>query len=202
VRALYFILAFVVMASLAALLARNVFGPTDLANGQSSNPGEFQSGPQVGAKIPGPFEPLNINGKDAGKEACLYCRYENEPVLMVFASKPGEGVKTLVREFDKAVLEAKKPKEVGACVIVTQMNKDTENSLLELSKHENLQNVVLAMIEPKQVRKYTLHPDAQVTVLMYDQRVVKVNHAFKSNELTEARAKELGAEAKQFLLSH
>jgi len=34
--------------------------------------GTAKSGPQVTEKVPGPFQPLNVNGPDAGKKACLY----------------------------------------------------------------------------------------------------------------------------------
>ena len=49
---------------------------------------DVKSGPQVGSTLPGPFEPLNLNGPDAGDECCLFCKYGNNPVVMVFASKP------------------------------------------------------------------------------------------------------------------
>jgi hypothetical protein len=34
---------------------------------------KVKSGPQVGEELAGPFHPLNINGKAAGKKHCLYC---------------------------------------------------------------------------------------------------------------------------------
>ena len=37
--------------------------------------GAVTSGPQLGAKLPGPFAPLNVTGPDAGKKACLFCRF-------------------------------------------------------------------------------------------------------------------------------
>jgi hypothetical protein len=30
----------------------------------------FQSGPQVGSNVPGPFHPLNVTGANAGQKAC------------------------------------------------------------------------------------------------------------------------------------
>jgi hypothetical protein len=31
----------------------------------------LESGPQVGTTIPGPFNPLNVTGEDAGEKRCL-----------------------------------------------------------------------------------------------------------------------------------
>ena len=46
---------------------------------------ELKSGPQTGDKVPGAFHPYNVNGEDAGKVACLYCKAGDDPVAMVFA---------------------------------------------------------------------------------------------------------------------
>ncbi|HEV3439216.1 MAG TPA: hypothetical protein VG122_17750 [Gemmata sp.] len=198
-RVLYFIAAFVAMGTLAAFVARTLFAPTGLATGQPADPKEFLSGPQVGSKIPGPFEPLNINGKDAGEEACLYCRYGNAPVVMIFATKPTEGLDALVRHVEKAAVEAGRSGGVGACVVITESNEDTKTALSKLADKENLKQVVLGMIEPRFLKKYQLHSAAEVTVLLYSKLVVRVNHAYKPGELTEKVASDLGKEAATFL---
>ena len=46
---------------------------------------DLKSGPQVGEDVPGPFHPLNVNGEDAGKKACLYCKAGDSPVVAIFA---------------------------------------------------------------------------------------------------------------------
>jgi hypothetical protein len=33
--------------------------------------GDLESGPKVGEKVPGPFNPLNVTGSFAGKKQCL-----------------------------------------------------------------------------------------------------------------------------------
>jgi hypothetical protein len=45
----------------------------------------LKSGPQVNEDVPGPFHPLNINGKAAGRKNCLYCQNGANPVAVVFA---------------------------------------------------------------------------------------------------------------------
>jgi len=34
----------------------------------------LKSGPQVGESVPGPFEPLNVTGAQAGQKFCQYCK--------------------------------------------------------------------------------------------------------------------------------
>jgi hypothetical protein len=189
-RVLYFAAAFLVMGTLAAFAARSFFRP-----GGS----EFLSGPQVGSKVPGVFEALNINGKDAGEEACLYCRYGSAPVVMIFASKPTETLTTLLQPIEKGAAESAKAREVGACLVITQRNKEIRDSLGKLADKENYKQIVLGMIEPGGLKKYQLHADAEVTVLFYSNQVVRVNHAYKAGEFTEQVAREVGKEAADFL---
>jgi hypothetical protein len=164
--------------------------------GGAAPDGEFASGPQVGSKLPGPFEPFNINGAEAGEEACLYCKYGNAPVVMIFAAKPSDGLTSLVQKIEKAAADAK-GNEVGACVVVTDASAETKTALNKLAGKENLKHVVLGVIEPKGVKHYTLHPEAEVTVLLYSKLVVRVNRAFKSGELTEKAITEVADEAVQ-----
>ena len=131
--------------------ARALFAPGDLAT-RPSNVDVFESGPQVGSKVPGAFHPFNINGKAAGDEECLFCRYGDAPVAMVFASKLSPQVPALVRGLEKAATAA--AGEVGACLIVTENNAETKSALTKLADAENLKRVVLAMIESRDLKKY------------------------------------------------
>ena len=64
--------------------------------------GTAKSGPQVGEKVPGPFEPLNVTGPDAGKKACLYCRNGTHPVVMIFARATSPQLVSLLKRVDAA----------------------------------------------------------------------------------------------------
>ena len=66
--------------------------------------------------MPGPFEPLNLNGPDAGEEACLYCRFGNDPVVMVFARTQSDALTKLIEAAEKAAA-ANKARDLGACVV-------------------------------------------------------------------------------------
>ena len=43
------------------------------------------SGPQVDSRVPGAFEPFNVNGEAAGQKNCLVCQNGGNPVVMIFA---------------------------------------------------------------------------------------------------------------------
>jgi hypothetical protein len=196
-RAIYFMGAFIVMGTLAAFAARYLFAPSAQVAGQGTD--EFLSGPPVGSKVPGPFEPLNINGEKAGEESCLYCRFGTRPVAMIFATKPTDTIAALLQPIEKGAVETSKTKEVGACLVITNSNEDIKNALNKLADKENYKQVVLAMIETAGVKRYQLHPDAEVTVLLYSKGVVRVNHAYKAGGFTDKVAKEVGLAAANFL---
>jgi hypothetical protein len=148
--------------------------------------GEIKSGPQVGDTLPGAFEPLNLNGPDAGDENCLFCKYGNSPVVMVFAAKPSDGLTKLVRKLEKKAGEVGQDQEMGACVIVTDTSPAVTAELRKLADRENLKHVILAVIDPAKLKAYALSAEADATVLVYSKKVVRANHALKTAELTDA----------------
>jgi hypothetical protein len=157
------------------------------------SPADLKSGPQVGARLPGPFEPLNLNGPDAGDESCLYCKYGNAPVVMVFATKPGDKLSKLVTELEKAASAA--TGEVGACLVVTDTSAPAQKTLKTFADDAKLKATVVAVIDPAKLKDYELSNAAEVTVLVYDKRVVRTNHAFKPGELTDKAISAITADA-------
>src|SRR5437667_4916749 len=97
----------------------------------ASAPDEFTSGPQVGATVPGQFLTLPLNGPDAGEETCLFCKYGNAPVAMIFAPKPSKELEKLVRELETAI--AKAPEECGICAIVIDTSPVAKKELGKLA---------------------------------------------------------------------
>lgn len=156
-------------------------------------PADLKSGPQVGSRLPGPFEPLNLNGPDAGDESCLYCKFGNCPVVMVFASRPSDAVTKLVAELEKAASAAKG--EVGACLVVTDTSPAAQKALKTFADDAKLKATVVAVIDAAKLKDYELGKDAEVTVLIYDKRVVRANHAFKTGDLTDKAVTAVTADA-------
>jgi hypothetical protein len=155
--------------------------------------GEFVSGPQVGTKLPGTFEPLHINGADAGEQCCMFCKYGNSPVAMGFAARPSPAIAELVAKLETTAAGAKGP--AGACVIVMDTSSATRTELKQLAERQNLKHVVLAVINPGELNRYALHPDAEDTVILFNNQVVRVNRAFRVGELTVTAAEEIAKQA-------
>jgi hypothetical protein len=140
-----------------------------------------KSGPQKGEKLPGPFEPLNINGESAGQKNCLYCQYGQAPVAMVFARTVTPELKTLIAKLD-ACNEANKSTEMGTCVIFCSADKKLEQQLANLAKEAKLKNTILSIEAPEGPEKYNIAKEADVTVLVYKERVVSKNLTYKKGE--------------------
>jgi hypothetical protein len=167
-------------ASLAAVLA--------LAAGVGAAADALKSGPQVKDKVPGPFEPLNINGEQAGKENCLYCEFGPNPVVMIFAHEPSPALTTLIKKLDEATAR-NGDAELRSCVIFCSKEKGMARKLHTLVKEAGVKKTVLALeAEPDGPEAYKLSREADVTVLLYSQLYVKANFAFRKGELTDKDA--------------
>lgn len=146
---------------------------------------ELKSGPQPGDTVPGPFHPLNINGLYAGKEACLYCMAGDSPVVAIFARNPDDAaLKKLISAVEDATTRHAKAELTGFVVFCGERDK-LGGKLKDLAEKARLQNVVLAIEAKEGPAKYDINPDANITVLLYKERIVKSNFTFGPGKLTE-----------------
>lgn len=158
---------------------------------------DFTSGPQIGATVPGQFEPLNLTGPDAGDECCLYCKFGNAPVVMIFTPKATAELGRMVRAVEKTAAGQKG--EFGACVVVTDTSPATRKALAKLADDANLKHVVLSVIDPTKVKDYELNAAAGMTVLLYSKKVVRENFAFRPGEVTDTVVSRVAAAVKTHL---
>jgi hypothetical protein len=146
---------------------------------------DLKSGPQAGESIPGPFHPLNVNGEDAGKKACLYCKAGDSPVVAIFARSADDAtLKKLITTVEAATVKNAKAELNGFVVFCSNSDK-LQAQLKEFAEKAKLQNVILAIDEPVGPDKYNISKDADVTVVLYKERVVKANHTFAKGKLTD-----------------
>ena len=146
---------------------------------------EIKSGPQSGEKVPGPFHPLNINGKSAGEKNCLFCQHGENPVAMVFArSADDAGTQKLIKKLEE-VTAANSKAEMGAFVVYLTDSDKAEKTLKKFADDAKLKNVTLAVDNPAGPEKYNVAKDADLTVVLYTGRVVKVNKSFEKGKLTD-----------------
>jgi len=144
-----------------------------------------KSGPQAGQKVPGVFEPLNINnGENSGKKNCLYCQFGQAPVVMVFAREANPTVTKLIKKLDECTAK-NQASDMGSCVVFCSDAKDLEKQLQTLVKNEKVKNCILAIDNPAGPEDYKIAKDADVTVLVYKERKVTANLAFKKGEMKD-----------------
>jgi hypothetical protein len=146
---------------------------------------DLKSGPQAGETIPGPFHPLNVNGEDAGKKACLYCKAGDSPVVAIFArSADDASLKKLITTVEAATAKNAKA-ELNSFVVFCSNSDKLQAQLKEFAEKAKIQNVILAIDEPAGPDKYNISKDAAVTVVLYKERVVKANHTFAKGQLSD-----------------
>lgn len=145
-------------------------------NTQAAEP--VKSGPQNEEKVPGPFHPLNVTGENAGQKSCLYCSNGDNPVAVIFARKPDESLTKLIKKIDEATAKNSSA-QMGSYVVFLSDSQDLEGKLKGIATKEKIKNTVLSIDNPAGPSNYKISKDADVTVLLYNKRVVKANHSFK-----------------------
>ncbi len=163
----------------AALLALVLAGTTPAEDKQP-----LKSGPQVSEELAGPFHVLNINGPTAGQKQCLYCRNGENPVAMVFAREVTPETTKLIKKLDACTMK-NKDAHMGSFVVFCSDADGLEQQLKDMVAKENLKEIVLSIDQPAGPKGYKVAKDADVTVVLYTDKVVKANYAFKKGELKD-----------------
>jgi hypothetical protein len=176
---------------MAAVLSGAMVAATALA-------GDVKSGPEVGKTIPGPFTPLHCNGPTEDQKVCLVCKNGPNPVAMIFARDVSDNLTALVKKIDAATVEHSK-QSMGSFVVFCSDEESLKGRLKDLAKKEKLQEIILSIDQPTGPEAYKVSKDADVTVVLYNNRVVKANYAFKKGELKEADIKTIMQDVEKML---
>jgi len=154
---------------------------------------DIKSGLQVG-DYPAAFYVADITGPAAGTKLCYRCRYGAKPVVNIFARKMDDNVTKLVKELDAVVAKNKDSEMSGFVVVLTDDPDAQEAGLKKAAKEAGITHVPLTVFENSVgPAKYKISKDADITVLMWVESDVKVNHALKADQLnSEAIAKIVG----------
>jgi hypothetical protein len=118
----------------------------------------------------------------------------NSPVAAVFAREITPGLTSLVKKIEQ-VAEAGSPKTKAFVVIMTDDDK-AEDKLKDLAKAEKIDNVLLMVDNPAGPKSLKIAKEADVTVVLYDQKKVTKTLAFEKGKLTEKAADEVVAAVK------
>jgi hypothetical protein len=157
-----------------------------------------KSGPQVGEDLAGPFHPLNINGKKAGKRNCLYCEAGNAPVAMIFAREPSANLTALLKKLDAACVKNSKAR-MASFVVFCSDATELEAKLKKCATDCGFKKVVLSIDNPAGPKGYKVAKDADITVVLYVDRTVKANRAYRKGQLTPASIDQIVADLPKIL---
>jgi len=103
---------------------------------------------------------------------------------MVFARKITPSLTSLVKQLDKAAV-LNKGCRMGSFVVFLSDKENLADRLKDFAKKEDLKKMVLTIDNPAGPGDYDIAKDAEVTVVLYVDKTVKVNHAYKPGEFTE-----------------
>jgi hypothetical protein len=104
-------------------------------------------------------------------------------VAVVFAREITPRLTSLVKKIDEAAVKNQK---MGAFVVMLSDDQDAmEKQLKELAQKEQLKDVALTVFDTAGPKPYKINKDADVTVLLYRNKRVKVNHAYGKGEFQD-----------------
>jgi len=152
---------------------------------------EFKSGLQVG-DYPGAFYVTDVTGPSAGEPLCYRCQYSTRPVVSIFARAMTDEVKQLVKEIDTLV-GAKRDERLAAFVVLLTDEPHEQTPALEgVAKQQKIAHTPLTTYKTSAgPGKYRIHKNADVTVMMWVENDVKVNHAFTKGQLDSSAIKQI-----------
>ena len=101
---------------------------------------------------------------------------------MIFAREVSDNLTSLVKKIDAETAKNKKAK-MGSFVVFLSDDEKLEAQLKALAEKEGIKNCILSIDNPAGPTGYQVAKDADVTVVLYNQRKVEANHAFKKGEL-------------------
>lgn len=105
---------------------------------------------------------------------------------MIFAREISDNLTSLVKQIDSATAKHADCR-MGSFVVFLNDEEGFDKKLKELAKKENLDKTpLMVMSNPTGPSGYSISKDAAVTVVLYTNHTVKVNHAYKKGEMKPA----------------
>jgi len=172
---------------------------------------KFASGPAAGAVLPGPFDMRVVNGDFKGKQHCVVCEHRLFPVILTFFRDPGTEWKDdgplayLLDKMEEAVsLHELAYVKSGAVFLspnaqssATAAGKKEAKDLVEEAKQRELmlrrvekraekyKNVTVGIYPAEGPKGYKINPDAEVTIVFFNNLKVVTNQAFAAGKMTK-----------------
>jgi hypothetical protein len=120
-------------------------------------------------------------------------------VAVVFAREITPPLTGLVKKLDEATLQNDVCQMGSFVVLLADDKASAEKQLKELARKEKLKETALTLFDSKGPKDYHIAADADVTVLLYVGKVVKVNHAYRKGEFSEKEVDKILGDLPQIL---
>ena len=120
-------------------------------------------------------------------------------MAVVFAREITPPLTSLVKKLDEATLQNDACQMGSFVVMLTDEEDGMQKRLKELAKTEKLKETALTVFNSKGPAEYHINPDADVTVLLYVGKVVKVNRSFRKGQFQEKDLDAILADLPQIL---
>ena len=162
--------------------------------------GDLKSGLQVGDAA-GAFNVKDITGPAQGQEdLCYRWRYGANPVVTIFTRSLSDSLASLVKKIDDTVAKNEDQRMRAFVVLLTDNPSTAEADLKALAeKHGITETPLTLMRNTEGPPSYKIAADADVTVMMWKGKNVKVNHAFRSGQLTAKAIEEIVSDTSKIL---
>jgi hypothetical protein len=148
------------------------------------------SGLQPGQR-PGPYSFLVATGLERGQQTCYVCSTAEKPAIAIFARKLSDPLGKLIVKCDDFELGQPKDSTKAWATILGEKTVSLDN-LAKWVKQAGIKNTPVGVFDdPIGPPSYKLHHDAEVTVLLWVNRKVVANFAFRAGELDDAAIKKI-----------
>jgi hypothetical protein len=109
---------------------------------------------------------------------------------MIFAREVSDPLTSLVKKIDAAT-EKNSDKRMGSFIVFLTDEENAKDQLKALATKERIKRTVFAIDNVTGPPYYHIAKGADVTVMLYNRRVVEANFAFKKGELTAAKIEQI-----------
>jgi hypothetical protein len=160
---------------------------------------ELKSGLQPG-EAPPAYNVKDCSGPSEGKSLCYRCKFGDRPVVNIFAREMTPEVVALVKEID-AVVGKNADKKMAAFVTLLSNDPDKDEAKLkEIATKHGLKNVPLTVFDGVAGPDgYKIDEKADLTVMMWVDSKVKVNHAFAKGAFKADNTKTIVSDTQKIL---
>lgn len=190
----------VLLLTAGAVLKADMIKPVKVDAVPSVKP--LDSGLETGAYVP-TFYSRVVTGPLMNKSMCYVCRNGRRPVVMVLVRDLKPEHRSLMRNLDRLTDIHRADGFRGFGVMIS------DNPFGSISKvqtfafnHKVSLPLTVAPLSVGSRSNQNIHPDAEVTVVLYRNRAVVEKYAFRAGELTYDRSREVIRAVRKFIVEN